>query len=160
MEEARAAGLEAVYGNFLAGNVAETLILLGRWREARDLCRRALRWAPVGVAFLNALVFLASVEIETEAGEEAARLLGQTVLEFDALRESQLAGSYYLVAASYSLWRGEVSDASRLVDRGWALVKASEDWVLAARMAAMVARVDANVGADAREHRQLAQLAA
>ena len=147
IEEARAAGLEAVYGNFLAGNVAETLILLGRWPEARSLCRRALRWAPVGVIFLDALIFLAAVEIETEAGEEAGRLLGQTVLEFDALREPQLAGSYYLVAASYSLWRGDVGDASRSVERGWAVVKGTEEWVLAARMAAMVAQVDAAAAA-------------
>jgi len=160
IEEARSAGLEAVYGNFLAGNVAETLILLGRWPEARSLCLRALRWAPVGVGFLDAWIFLAAVEIETEAGEAAGRLLGQTVLEFDALREPQLAGSYYLVAASYSLWRGDVSDASRSVERGWAVVKPTEEWVLASRMAAMVAQVDAAVGAEARERRQLAPLAA
>ena len=160
IEEARSAGLEAVYGNFLAGNVAETLILLGRWPEARSLCLRALRWAPVGVIFLDALIFLAAVEIETEAGEEAGRLLGQTVLEFDALREPQLAGSYYLVAASFSLWRGDVGDASRSVERGWAVVKSTEEWVLAARMAAMVAQVDAAVAEEAREHRQLAPLAA
>jgi DNA-binding CsgD family transcriptional regulator/tetratricopeptide (TPR) repeat protein len=160
IDEARAAGLEAVYGNFLAGNVAETLILLGRWPEARSLCLRALRWAPVGIIFLDALIFLAAVEIETEAGEEAARLLGQTVLEFDALREPQLAGSYYLVAASYSLWRGDVGDASRSVERGWAVVRSTEEWVLAARMAAMVAQVDAAVAAEARQRRQLAPLAA
>ena len=160
IEEARSAGLEAVYGNFLAGNVAETLILLGRWSEARSLCLRALRWAPVGVGFLDAWIFLAAVEIETEAGEAAARLLGQTVLEFDALREPQLAGSYYLVAASYSLWRGDVNDASRSVERGWAVVRSTEEWVLAARMAAMVAQVDAAAGANARERRQLAPLAA
>jgi DNA-binding CsgD family transcriptional regulator/tetratricopeptide (TPR) repeat protein len=160
IEEARAAGLEAVYGNFLAGNVAETLLLLGRWPEARSLCLQALRWAPVGVGFLDAWIFLAAVEIETEAGEAAARLLGQTVLEFDALREPQLAGSYYLVSASYSLWRGDVSDASRSVGRGWEVVRSTEEWVLAARMAAMAAQVDAAAGAEAREHRQLAPLAA
>ena len=160
IDEARSAGLEAVYGNFLAGNAAETLILLGRWPEARSLCLRALRWAPVGVGFLGAWVFLAAVEIETEAGQEAARLLGQTVLEFDALRDSQLAGSYYLVAASYALWRGDVSDAGRSVERGWAVVKSTEEWVLAARMAAMVARVDAAAGSEARERRQFAPLAA
>jgi ATP/maltotriose-dependent transcriptional regulator MalT len=160
IEEARLAGVEAVYGNFLAGNVAETLLELGRWPEARSLCLRALRWAPVGVGFLDAWVFLAAVEIETEAGNEAARLLGQTVLEFDTLRDSQLAGSYCLVAASYALWRGDVSDASRSVERGWAVVKSTEEWVLAARMAAMVARVDAAVSTEARAHRQLAPLAA
>ncbi|MGZ8513520.1 MAG: helix-turn-helix transcriptional regulator [Candidatus Limnocylindrales bacterium] len=160
IDEARSAGLEAVYGNFLAGNAAETLILLGRWPEARSLCLRALSWAPVGVRFLDAWVFLAALEIETEAGQEAARLLGQTVLELDALHDSQLAGSYYLVAASFALWRGDVKDAGRSVERGWAVVKSTEEWVLAARMAAMVARVDAAAASEAREHRQFAPLAA
>ncbi len=160
IEDAREAGLEAVYGSFLAGNVMESLVLLGRWPEARELSARALAWLPVGVVFLMGVVQLAAVEIEMDAGERAARLLGQTVLEFDALREPQLAGPYYLAAASYALWTGDVSDASRSVDRGWALVRDTEEWVLAARMAAMVSRVDAAVGAEARERRQLAPLAA
>ncbi len=160
IEDAKQAGLEAVYGNFLAGNMAESLVLLGRWREARAVCQRALSWAPVGVVFQTSSIWLAAVEIETEAGDVAGRLLGQTVLEFDALHEPQLAGSYYLVAASYALWRGDVIDASRSVDRGWTLVRSTEEWVLAARMAAMVARVDAAVAADARERRQFSPLAA
>ena len=160
IDDARRAGLEAVYGNFLAGNVAESLILLGRWPEARELGMRALAWQPVGVVFLMTMVQMAALEIETEAGERAARLLGQTVLEFDALREPQLAGPYYLAAASYALWRGDVADAGRSVDRGWAVVRTTEEWVLAARMAAMVTQVDAATGAEARERRQLAPLAA
>ena len=160
IEDARQAGLEAVYGGPLAGNVMETLVLLGRWPEARDLSARALAWLPVSVVFLMGIVWLAAVEIESEAGERAARLLGQTVLEFDALREPQLAGPYYLAAASYALWRGDVTDAGLSAERGWALVKATEEWVLAARMAATVARVDAAIGAEARERRQLAPLAA
>ncbi len=154
------AGLEAVYGNFLAGNVMESLVLLGRWPEARRLSARALAWRPTGVAFLMGIVQLATIEIETESGERAGRLLGQTVLEFDALREPQLAAPYYLAAASYGLWRGDVADAGRSVERGWAVVRTTEEWVLAARMTAMVARVDAAAGAEARERRQLAPLAA
>jgi DNA-binding CsgD family transcriptional regulator/tetratricopeptide (TPR) repeat protein len=160
IDEARRNGLEAVYGNFLAGNVAESLFLLGRWREARELSTRALGWLPVGVVFLTSIIQLAIVEIEMEAGEEAARLLGQTVLEFDALREPQLAGSYYLAAASFALWRGDIADASRSVDRGWAVVRGTEEWVLVARLAAMVAQVDAAAGLEALERRQLAPLAA
>ena len=160
IEEARRTGLEAVYGNFLAGNVAESLFLLGRWREARNLSTLALGWLPVGVVFLTSIIQLAIVETEMEAGEDAARLLGQTVLEFDALREPQLAGSYYLAAASFSLWRGDIADASRSVERGWAVVKDSEEWVLVARLAAMVAQVDAAAGLEALERRQLAPLAA
>jgi DNA-binding CsgD family transcriptional regulator len=95
-----------------------------------------------------------------DAGEEAARLLGQTVLEFDALREPQLAGSYYLAAASFSLWTGDIADASRSVDRGWEVVRDTEEWVLVARLAAMIAQVDAAIGLEALDRRQLAPLAA
>ena len=160
IEDARRSGLEAVYGNFLAGNVAESLYLLGRWSEARALSERAMSWLPVGVVYLNCILQLAIVEIETDAGEAASRLLGQTILEFDAVREPQLAGPYYLAAASFALWRGDIADASRSVDRGWAAVRTTEEWLLVARMAAMVAQVDAAAAAEARQQRQLAPLAA
>jgi DNA-binding CsgD family transcriptional regulator/tetratricopeptide (TPR) repeat protein len=159
IEDARRSGLEAVYGNFLAGNVAESLYLLGRWSEARALSERAMSWLPVGVVYLNCILQLAIVEIETDAGEGASRLLGQTILEFDAVREPQLAGPYYLAAASFALWRGDIADASRSVDRGWAAVRTTEEWLLVARMAAMVAQVDAAAAAEARQQRQLAPLA-
>jgi ATP/maltotriose-dependent transcriptional regulator MalT len=159
IDDARRSGLEAVYGNFLAGNVADTLFLMGRWPEARALSERAMSWLPVGVVYLAATLQLAIVEIETDAGEAASRLLGQTILEFDAVREPQLAGPYYLAAASFALWRGDIADASRSVDRGWASVQATEEWLLVARMAAMVAQVDAASATEAREHRQLAPLA-
>ena len=160
IEDAKRAGLEAVYGNFLAGNVADSLFLLGRWREARAVSERAMRWLPVGVVYLACVLQLAIVEIETEAGEDASRLLGQTILEFDAVREPQLAGPYYLAAASFALWRGDIADASRSVDRGWASVRATEEWLLVARIASMVAQVDAATATEARHDRQLAPLAA
>jgi DNA-binding NarL/FixJ family response regulator len=160
IEDARRSGLEAVYGNFLAGNAGESLFLLGRWEEARSLCTRALGWLPVGVVYLLATLQLAVVEIEMNGGEEAARLLGQVVLEFDSAREPQLAGPYYLAAASFALWRGDISDASRSVDHGWEALRATEEWVLVARMAAMVAQVDSAVAMEARDRRQLAPLAA
>ncbi len=158
--DARRAGLEAVYGNFLAGNVVDTLLMLGRWSEARTLSERAMSWLPVGVVYQAHILQLAILEIEMDAGEEAARLLGQTILEFDAVREPQLAGPYYLAAASYALWRGDIADAGRSIDRGWASVRATEEWLLVARMAAMVAQVDAAAATEARNHRQLAPLAA
>ena len=160
IEDARRAGYEAVYGNFLAGNVADSLFFLGRWPEARAMSLRAMSWLSVGVFYVEAVLVLAAVEIETDAGEEASRLLGQTVLELAAVREPQLAGPYYLAAASFALWRGDVADAMRSVERGWAIVRSTEEWVLVARMAAMVAQVDAAAGAEARIHRQLAPLAA
>ena len=51
----------------------------------------ALEWLPAGVNFLDALVSLATVEIELSAGEAAGRLLGQTLLELEAVRDAQQA---------------------------------------------------------------------
>ncbi|TMC62527.1 MAG: response regulator transcription factor [Chloroflexi bacterium] len=160
IEAARAAGLEAVYGNFLRGNAAESLFLLGRWPESRALSSAALEWSPAGVAFVNSVVNLAIVEIETRAGELAGHLLGQLLLELETVRDSQHAVPVYRAAASYALWNGDLVDARRAAERGWTLVRGTEDWVLAAKMAATVAEVDAAVAAEAAERRDLAGLAA
>ena len=150
------AGLEAVYGNFLRGNVSESLYLLGRWTEARELASRALDWLPTGVIFLTAAVQLAMIEIETRG----RRTGGSVPRPDDArIRCGPRAATGRLVLPGVSLvrlWRGDVADAARSVERGWAAVRETEEWVLAARMAAMVARVDAAIGAEAREQRRLA----
>lgn len=48
IDAARDAGMEAVYGNFLRGNAADSLFLLGRWDEARSMSMTALEWLPAG----------------------------------------------------------------------------------------------------------------
>ena len=160
IDEARAAGLEAVYGNFLRGNAPDSLFILGRWDEARALSETSLEWLPVGINFLNSIVNLATVEIELDAGEAAGRLLGQTLLELEAVRDSQLAVPFYLASASFALWRGDVADAERVAARGWELVRGTEDWVLTARMVAMAAEVDSVAAAEAHERHDLPALAA
>jgi DNA-binding CsgD family transcriptional regulator/tetratricopeptide (TPR) repeat protein len=160
IEAAREAGLEAVYGNVLRGNAADSLFLLGRWDEARTMSMTALEWLPAGINFLNALVSLATVEIELTAGEAAGRLLGQTLLELEAVRDAQQSVPLHLAATSFALWRGDLADARRAVDRGWSLIRATEDWILAARTAATAIEVDAAAAAEARERRDLAGLAA
>jgi DNA-binding CsgD family transcriptional regulator len=160
VEDARAAGQEATYGNFLRGNGSESLILLGRWAEARVLVDTALEWSPVGVMFVVAATNLAVVEVETKAGEQAGRLLGRLLLELETVPDAQASAPAYLAAASFALWRGDVEDARRSVDLGWAPIRDTEDWVLIARMAATFLETDAAVVADARERRDLAALAA
>jgi DNA-binding CsgD family transcriptional regulator/tetratricopeptide (TPR) repeat protein len=157
--EARRAGLEAVYGNFLAGNAADSLFALGRWAESRELSMRALEWTPGGLNFVNAVVNLAIVEIELSAGEQAGRLLGQLLLEVETVPDAQLAVPIHQAAAAFALWHRDLLDAGRAVARGWTLVRRTEDWVLAARMAATVLEVDAEIVADARERRDLPAVA-
>ena len=143
----------------LRGNAANSLFLLGRWEEARSMSMTALEWLPTGINFLNALVSLATVEIELSAGEGAGRLLGQTLLELEAVRDAQQAVPLHLAAASFALWRGDLADARRATELGWELVRETEDWILAARTAAAAIEVEAAGAAEAREGRDLAGLA-
>ena len=160
IEEARSAGQEATYGNFLRGNGADSLFLLGRWDESRQLGETALEWSPVGVAYVNAVTNLAIVEVESRAGERAGRLLGRLLLELETVPDAQTSVPAYRAAASFALWRGDIEDARRVVELGWAPIRDTEDWVLIAKMAASVVETDAAVIADARDRRDLAALAA
>jgi DNA-binding CsgD family transcriptional regulator len=92
-------------------------------------------------------VNLAAIQAETRADETAGRLLGHLLLSLGAAEDAQHAVPVYRVAASMALWLGDVADARRVTDRGWALVRATEDWILAARVAATVAEVDATAAA-------------
>lgn len=160
IEAARRAGQEAIYGNFLRGNGADSLFLLGRWEESRALGETALEWSPVGVNFVNAVTNLAIVEIESAAGERAGRLLGRLLLELETVPDAQDSVPAYRAAASLALWRSDIGDARRAVELGWARVRETEDWVLMAKMAATVLETDAATVADARERRDLPTLAA
>ena len=160
IEEARSEGQEATYGNFLRGNGADSLFLLGRWDESRQLGETALEWSPVGVAYVNAVTNLAIVEVESRAGERAGRLLGRLLLELETVPDAQNSVPAYRAAASFALWRGDIEDARRVVELGWVPVRDTEDWVLIAKMAASVVETDAAVIADARDRRDLPALAA
>src|SRR5207249_11472836 len=158
IERARADGLEVAYGNSLRGNIAEALFNAGRWAEARETIRMALEWSPDAVAFADASMTAAMLEVETSVDERAASLLGWRPLEIDHAPDPQLEVPATLAAASFALWRGDVADARRAVERGWALVRRAEDWALAARMAATYLEVQAALSTDARERHALPEI--
>jgi DNA-binding CsgD family transcriptional regulator/tetratricopeptide (TPR) repeat protein len=157
---AQRAGQEAVFGNFLRGNGADSLFLLGDWPASRALVETALEWSPIGINLVNALSNLATVEIEMRAGETAGRVLGRLLLELETVPDAQESVPTYQAAASFALWRSDLEDARRAVALGWSRVRESEDWVLVARMAAVVVEVDAASIADARAGRDLSTVAA
>jgi DNA-binding CsgD family transcriptional regulator/tetratricopeptide (TPR) repeat protein len=158
IEVSRRAGLEAIYGNFLRGNAADSLYLLGRWEECRAMSATALEWSPGG-AVARPLDSLAFVEIETNADEAAGRRLGQMLLGLETVTDAQHAVPIYRAAAALALWHGDHADAARAAARGWRIVKDSGDWTLIAKMAATVAEVDSAAAADAGARRDLAALA-
>jgi DNA-binding CsgD family transcriptional regulator/tetratricopeptide (TPR) repeat protein len=160
MAEARAMDLDAVYGNLLGGNVAGILVDIGRWREARELSLRALAWSPAGLSFVNAILNLVLVEVESEAGEEAVRLLGRMLVELETGGDLQFAIPAYQATASYAMWSGDLVDARRAAERGWARLHGTEDWVLVARMAATALEVEAAIVAESRDRRRIGDMAA
>ena len=160
MAEAESNDLGAVYGNLMGGNVAGILVDVGRWAEARELCLRALDWSPAGIPFVNAILNLVIVETESEAGEEAGRLLGRILVELETGGDLQFAVPAYQATASYALWSGDLADARRAAERGWARLRGSEDWVLVARMAATALEVEAAIVAEALERRRIGDVAA
>ncbi|MCI0584861.1 MAG: AAA family ATPase, partial [Chloroflexi bacterium] len=160
IERARQDGVETVYGNALRGNVAEALFLTGRWAEAREAIRKALEWSPAADAFADAAVTSAVLEVESASGEQAARILGRRLLELRNAPDPQSVVPASRAAASFALWRGDLGDAARAAELGWSTVRDSEDWVLAARMAATYLEVQAALVADAHDRRALPELAA
>ncbi len=157
--EAVRVGQSAVYGNFLRGNAADSLFRLGRWDEARSLSTTALDWTQRGMGFLNPLLTLATVEIETTAGEFAGRLLGRLLLETETVAEAQYSARTYAAAASYGLWRDDLPEAGRAIERGWARLRGTEDWTLLAELAAVGLEVQAAIGNEARARGEMARLA-
>jgi DNA-binding CsgD family transcriptional regulator/tetratricopeptide (TPR) repeat protein len=158
IDASRRAGLEAVFGNFLRANASDSLYLLGRWPESRVMSETALEWSP-GSALARPPGNLAIVEIETNAGETAARLLGQLLVGLDTISDAQHTVPIYRAAASLALWQGDHTDAARAAARGWEVVRDTGDWSLIAKMAATVAEVDSIAAADAGTRRDLAALA-
>ena len=160
IEEATANDLGAVYGNLMGGNIAGILVDVGRWAEARELSLRALDWSPAGVPFVNAILNLVIVEIESEAGEEAGRLLGRILVELETGGDLQFAVPAYQATVSYALWSGDLADARRAAERGWARLRGTEDWVLVARMAATCLEVEAAIIVESLEKRRIGDVAA
>jgi DNA-binding CsgD family transcriptional regulator/tetratricopeptide (TPR) repeat protein len=158
IEASRRAGLEAVFGNFLRANASDSLFLLGRWPESRHMSETALEWSS-GTPMARPIDYLAIVEIETNAGEAAGRLLGQLLIGRDTVTDTQHTVPLYRAAASLALWQGDHVDASRAAARGWELVQHSGDWSLISKMAATLAEVDSSAAADAGARRDLAALA-
>ena len=157
--EAERAGQATVYGNFLRANAADSLFYLGRWEECRRLCLDALSWNPVGLWRLSPLLNLTTLEVATNAGESAGRLLGQVLLAIETVVDPQFSVPAHQAAASYALWQEDFIDAHKAAERGWLRVSDTEDWILMAHMAATYLEVDSEVAQDAQRRRDLATLA-
>lgn len=127
MAEANRNGLGLTYGAFLRGNAADILFQLGRWEEAEAECRVALEFAPAGVAWFSPILYLGLVLVESRADDEAARLVGQTLLQLETVPAGQWSALVLRTAVSLALWRGDLADAMSAAEQGWARVSETND---------------------------------
>src|SRR5689334_10162485 len=120
MELAGRVGLARSLGSFLVGNLMESLLRLGRWREADELAAQALNTMPEGVFAATVLQLRAELASMTgqyadadEGVRAARRALGQT-------RDEQYALTLLYADALTAFGRGDLDAARRLTAEGLA----------------------------------------
>jgi len=136
--EANRSGLGLTYGAFLRGNAADILFQLGRWAESEAECRAAMEFPPAGFAWFSPTLYLGLVLVESRADEEAGRLVGQALLQLDAVPAGQWSALVLRTAVSDALWRGELADARNAAEQGWQRVLETNDPAQIASAAATV----------------------
>ena len=156
--EARRWGQEAAYGAFLRGNAADILFKLGRWRESEAECRAALERSSHRLAW-SPLLALGAVLVESRADDEAGRLVGQILLELEAMPEGQWMATLQRIGVSFSLWRSDAADAERVARRGWERVVATGDRRQLALAASTTVEACAAVADAARGRRDMGTVA-
>ncbi|MFO7532866.1 MAG: AAA family ATPase [Candidatus Limnocylindrales bacterium] len=137
LAEAAAGGLEATYGAFLRGNAADILFQLGRWEEAERECRSDLRWQTGRreITWLSLLV-LGLLLTESRADEEAASIVGRTLLELQAVPPGHWTGMVMRSAVSLALWNDRVDEAVSIAEREWPRAVESDELGVVAYAAA------------------------
>jgi DNA-binding CsgD family transcriptional regulator len=111
-------GLARSLGAFLAGNLAESLLRLGRWTEAEQLATQAVNAMPEGVFAATVLLLRAELAAMTGRYQDAdtdvraaRRALGQT-------RDEQYGLTLLYADALIALGRGDLDAARRLTAEG------------------------------------------
>ncbi len=157
--EAVRGGLGLTYGAFLRGNAADILFQLGRWEESERECRAAMEFPPAGVAWFSPILYLSLVLVESRADEEAARLVGRTLLQLEAVPAGQWSALVQRAAVSLALWRGDVGDARQAAAQGWERVLETGDAGQIASSASIVLEACAASADAGREKRDWAAIA-
>ncbi len=157
--EARRWEQEAGYGAFLRGNAADILFKLGRWAGSEAECRAALDWSPHRLVW-SPLLALGAVLVESRSDDEAGRLVGQILLQLEAVPDGQWTATVQRIAVSYALWRDDVVDGERVARRGWARVAATGDRAQIALAASTTTEACAAFAEAGRHRRDIGAVAA
>jgi DNA-binding CsgD family transcriptional regulator/tetratricopeptide (TPR) repeat protein len=113
---ARALGYHRGLGTFLTGNLAESLIHLGRWDEARELLASTLETQPEGVFGATILELSARLAVLSGDDEEAERAVARARDLTGPQRETQYNSPFAFTLAEVARGRGQDGAALHLIE--------------------------------------------
>ena len=147
-------GLARSLGAFLAGNLAESLLRLGRWTEAEQLATQAVNAMPEGVFAATVLQLRAELAAMTGRYADAdtdvraaRRALGQT-------RDEQYALTLLYADALVALGRGDLDAARRMTAGGLADYDGAMSGRYVWPVLWLAARTEADCATRARDRRE------
>ena len=86
-----------------------------------------MEFPPAGLAWFSPILYLGLVLVESRADEEAAQLVGQTLLQLETVPAGQWSALVLRAAVSLALWRGDLTDAHNAAEQGWRRVLETDD---------------------------------
>jgi DNA-binding CsgD family transcriptional regulator len=144
----RQAGLADVMSyDWLAANAAEALFPLGRWDDADEQARLALRGRLADHPFPNVLV--AAIEVGRGEFTAADRRLAD-IRERTLHGRRDTAGLWCEQLAELRLWQGKLTDADAAVERGLDLLTGSYEQAWIGRLLCLGMRTQATSAEQAR----------
>ncbi len=149
----RVVGTYGQYGRFLATNVVDGLIGLGRWDEAEEVVDDLLAGELFGVNRIGIIAASATFLVRRGRATDAAPLLAEGRALVVPMRDAQFTGPTNLGLAELALTEGDAVRAATIAADGFERVAGTGDHYYAIELAATAARAEADVASMARARR-------
>ena len=152
MELAAQVGLTRIFGDFLAGNLVETLVRLGEWNEAGTIATRMFTTGSIGVSAASLREVMGYLAVHSGRTEEALEHVREARKELGDNPEPQFAQALAYIEAEVARAGGALNTAGQLAADGLASGRAwfaRYSWPLAW----LAARIAADAATSARDRR-------
>jgi DNA-binding CsgD family transcriptional regulator/tetratricopeptide (TPR) repeat protein len=152
-EWSRSVGTYGQYGNFLAGNMVEAAIDLGRWDDAERMVDDLLSREMLGVNRIGAIASFGTFLVRRGRRAEAAPMLEEGSVIIERMRDAQFSGPTFLGLVELALTDGDPTGAAATAAEGLDRLAHTGDDYYSLELAAVAARAEADVAGAARARR-------
>jgi DNA-binding CsgD family transcriptional regulator len=153
IEWARSIGAAGGYGRFIAGNLVEALVHLGRWDEAGRWLDDQLDSDAVGVNRLGLIGVAGAFHARRGHLDTADRLLREGRVRIEPLVEAQFTGPIHAALTEYFVTAGRPSEAADAAATGIERLDRVDDQYYLGDLLTLGARAEADVAELARARR-------